>query len=134
MKSPCQSPLPSRGRPINLIACVLCIALFTSACTNVRHFSSPHPASGSSGVQIGDKITCTLQDGTKREFVVTACDTTLLRGEGEIVAWSDLTEFEVSRFSPGKTAMVVSVILVAGLVAALAHSPGAFVGGPAIGL
>ncbi len=106
----------------------LTAGLVLSAVLNARTTMQPVSRDGlrqiSSTVLIGDEVACTLQDGSRKVFTVTAVDAAALHGVSETVPVTEITRLEIKTFAPGRTVLLGAAVVLAGAAAAFGHSTG----------
>ncbi|HUL54335.1 MAG TPA: hypothetical protein VLT83_13095 [Opitutaceae bacterium] len=99
---------------------------FLNACTTMQPVASADLAKLTSLVKAGDKVACTLRDGSHVAFAVTAVEPAALVGASRRVPVAEIAGIEVKRLDTTKTVLLGVVIVgaIAGLAAAAAHPLG----------
>jgi hypothetical protein len=90
-------------------AVVLACTLF-NGCTTTQRVPFNDAVPIASVVRAGDDIVCTLHDGSRTAFKVTAVDASMLRGNAQSVRVDDIAQIELKRLSPGKTAVLTGFV------------------------
>ena len=128
---------PGKEVPSRLLLGLCCACLlFGSGCTTTRTVDPQTQAIGEVKLKADDKVGVLLRNGHKLELKVADRTDEFLIGRDEAaslhtISWQDIAQLQVTRVSPGKTALLivgvigaVQVIALAGASAALYPYPG----------
>jgi len=101
---------------VNKLTVYLVLIAFTAGCTTMRSLPATDAQSLASQIEVGDKINIIRNDLTEVRFEVTAVSDKGISGDGVFVAYSDIRQVQVRRFSTGKTVSLVVVIVAAVII------------------
>ena len=97
-----------------LVTAILSAALLFSGCSSVQNVSPTAFVDLRVTVHVGDRVDCTLHDGSHQRFEVTAVAPDALSGGTLPVAAADIATLKITRFDAVKTTEL-TVLIVAGL-------------------
>jgi hypothetical protein len=115
------------GIPARLRCCVagLVACAFLNACTTMQPVAAADLGKVTSIVNAGDRVACTLRDGSRVAFKVTAVEPAALVGDSRRVPVAEIAQMEIRRIDTGKTVLLCVVIVGAAVaIGAAASSPG----------
>jgi hypothetical protein len=133
------TPPRSHGKelPLRLLLAICCTCLFFgSGCTTTRTVDPQTQPIGEVKLKVDEKVGVLLRNGHKLELKVADWTDEFLIGRDETaslhtISWRDVAQLQVTRVSPGKTALLVVgvggavlVIAAAGASAAWYPAPG----------
>jgi len=101
-----------------LVACA-----FLNACTTMQPVATADLVKLPSVVKAGDDVACTLRDGSRLAFKVTAVEPEALVGASRRLPVADIAQLEIKRIDTGKTVLLCVVIVGAAVGIAAAASP-----------
>ena len=116
---------------LNKFIIFLVLIAFTAGCTTMRPLPAIDAQSLARQISVGDKIKIMRNDNTDITFKVSAVSDEGISGARDFVAYSDIRQVHVSKFSTGKTvglAAVFIVVVVAAVGSSLppGYAPGGF--------
>lgn len=125
--------VPSR---LLLALCCTCL-LFGSGCTTTRTVDPQTQPIEQGQLKVDDKVGVLLRNGRKLELKVADWTDEFLIGRDEAaslhtVSWQDVAQLQVTRVSPGKTALLVVGVGGAVLAIALAGASAAWYPAPGL--
>ena len=89
---------------------MICLALLSSGCTTVQTVPPSALVCLPSVVRVGDRVACTLADGSHLQFEVTAVEPAALVGGTRRVTFAEIVHLELRRFDACKTIGAFTVI------------------------
>ncbi len=116
---------PVAVRFIPSVAVLISLALLFSGCTTLHTVPPSGLVNLTNVVQVGDRVDCTLRDGTHNRFKVTAVEPSALVGGPFRLPAAEIDHIDLERFDAATTNRVVlGVVLIGGLVALEASARG----------
>jgi hypothetical protein len=112
------------------ILCGLLAAIYLSGCTTMSQGPYPTGSNGSALLQSGDRVLVTTSSGT-RELTVTSASADEVCGANECIRAAAVTQVQRQEVSALKTAGLIVLVLLVGLVAA-SRTPAFFPGPPVL--
>jgi hypothetical protein len=91
------------------IVIAISLSLISSGCTSTRVHVPSRGANLPTAVRVGDRVDCTLLDGTQKVFTVTAVEGANLVGESTLVPIAEVSYVAVTRFDGVKTAKSIGL-------------------------
>jgi hypothetical protein len=106
---------------------LLCVALFTSACTTTQAVHTAGAADLRTLFQPGDEVACTLTNGDQANLKLTAVEPDAIIADGRRINGAEIAGVQITRFDKKKTT-AVAVGVVVGLAAGAAAASSMFSG------
>lgn len=103
------------------LALTLATVFLASGCAQLKTVPLANSDQGIArpAVEAGQQVVVTTRDGVKHKFQVTAVENAALRGEHDLIAYSDMKALQVQSgdgMHLGKTAMIIGAVVVGAAV------------------